>query len=279
MVKVALVQVASPDGEPFGARVERVADAVAGLRGVDLVVLPELWGVGYNNFASYGAAAEEWEGGDLAGGDLAGGASPTLAAFAPLARGLGCHLHVGSVVERRPSGALRNTAVLLGPDGQVAHTYSKVHVFGYASQEKDLLEPGSSVGAATTPFGVLAATTCYDLRFPGLWSELVAAGAELVVVPAAWPARRRGHWRLLTAARAVDNQVYVLACNAAGGHAGVRLGGASRVVDPWGVVLGEAGEDGEEVLVVDLDPGAVGRTRAEFPALRDRLPDYRVLRP
>jgi predicted amidohydrolase len=90
-----------------------------------------------------------------------------------------------------------------------------------------------------------------------------------VLMPAAWPARRVEHWRLLTRARAVEDQSYVVACNTGGTHAGVPMGGHSMVVDPWGEVLAEAG-DGEEVLVVDLDDELVPATRASFPVLADR---------
>ena len=83
------------------------------------------------------------------------------------------------------------------------------------------------------------------------------------------PLRVRHHWRLLAQARAVENQTYVVACNTAGTHAGVSMGGGSLVVEPWGDVLAEAGRD-EEVLVVDLDRGLVERTRSRFPVLADR---------
>lgn len=88
-------------------------------------------------------------------------------------------------------------------------------------------------------------------------------------MPAAWPAKRVEHWRLLARARAVEDQSYVVACNTGGAHAGVPMGGRSAVVDPWGVVLAEAG-DGEEVLVVDLDDELVAQTRSSFPVLADR---------
>ena len=95
------------------------------------------------------------------------------------------------------------------------------------------------------------------------------AGAEMLVVPAGWPARRRAHWSLLARARAVENQAYVLACGTAGTHAGVEQAGHSIVVDPWGEVLAEAGR-GEEVLSVELDPAKVATTREQFPVLKDR---------
>jgi predicted amidohydrolase len=115
----------------------------------------------------------------------------------------------------------------------------------------------------------LGFATCYDLRFPEMFRALLDAGAEVVLMPAAWPARRVHHWRLLTQARAVENQSYVVACNTAGTHAGVAMGGGSLVVDPWGEVVAEAGTD-EDVLVVDLDLELVRSTRSSFPVLADR---------
>nr|WP_064570903.1 carbon-nitrogen family hydrolase [Gordonia sp. LAM0048] len=263
-MKIALVQVASPDDETAAHRLDRVRTLVDGLPDdIDLIVLPELWRVGYNHFDDYPASAE----------DLYG---PTVSTMAAIARRRSCLVHAGSIVEDRGSNRLRNTAVLLGPDGTVVHHYSKVHVFGYQSQEARLLEPGEQVHAVDTAFGPVAATTCYDLRFPGLWSEIGLAGAQLVIVPAAWPMARREHWRLLTSARAVDNQVFVIACNAAGTHAGVELAGHSRIVDPWGSVVAEAGSD-EGVTLAEIDPALVSAVRSEFPVLGDRLPDYSVL--
>ncbi|MPV35539.1 carbon-nitrogen family hydrolase [Georgenia subflava] len=262
-MRVALVQVASPPEESVEDRRARVGQLVRSAAGADLIVLPELWGVGYFAFDSYAAAAETLDG-------------PTVAWAADLARELGAHLHLGSLVEDVGNGRYRNTAVLVAPDGTVAHDYSKIHVFGYKSKEAELLQPGTQVAVSDTPFGAVGSTTCYDLRFPELWRRLVDTGAELVVVPAAWPAARREHWRLLTTARAVEQQVYVIACNAVGTQAGTELGGHSRVVDPWGTVLAEAGTD-EGVTFCDLDPALVGQVRDEFPVLKDRLSDYGAL--
>jgi predicted amidohydrolase len=262
-VKIALVQVASPDDETPAHRLERVRSLVADITSpVDLIVLPELWRVGFNHFDQYADVAESMHG-------------PTVQTFARIAAQRNCMLHVGSII-RRNDDALANTAILLDRTGQIAHHYDKVHVFGYQSREATLLRAGRQVYSAATPFGPIAATTCYDLRFPGLWTQLVAAGAQIVVVPAAWPAARREHWQLLTAARALDSQVFVIACNATGTHGGVELGGHSRVVDPWGRVVAEA-DAAEGVSVVDIDPSLVAQTRTEFPVLQDRLADYTTL--
>ncbi len=112
-------------------------------------------------------------------------------------------------------------------------------------------------------------TTCYDLRFPELYRLLLDEGAQLIVVPAGWPAARLEHWLLLLRARAVENQLFVIGCNQVGMQEGVELAGHSAVVDPWGRILAEAAAD-EEVLTVDLDLALVAKIRDEFPVLRDR---------
>lgn len=261
-MRIALIQIASPADESSTDRRARARSLIreAARGGSDLVVLPELWAAGYFAFEAYEAEAEEADG-------------ATVREFGPLAQELGIHLHAGSYVERLADGGLRNTAVLFGPDGKVLHRYSKIHVFGYQSKEAHLLRPGDKISTAPTPFGTVASTTCYDLRFPELWRGLVDIGARIVIVPAAWPAARLAHWRLFTSVRAVEEQVLLIACNAVGEQAGVELGGHSRVVDPWGEVLAEAGRS-EGITFCEVDPEVVPTVREEFPVLGDRLPSY-----
>lgn len=260
-MRIALVQVASPPEEGVAERRARVGELVAGARGADLVALPELWAAGYFAFDAYPERAEPLDG-------------PTVALGREWARDLGCHVHLGSIVERAADGRLYNTAVLIAPDGSIAHTYRKIHVFGYRSREAELLTPGDAVDVAATEHGPVAATTCYDLRFPELWRALVDAGAQTVIVPAAWPAARRAHWRLFTSARAVEEQLLLIACNAVGvQNGGVELGGHSRVVDAWGEVLAEAGE-AEGITFCEADPCEVADVRAEFPVLADRTMEF-----
>ncbi|MFE4081662.1 carbon-nitrogen family hydrolase [Paenarthrobacter sp. YIM B13468] len=262
-MKVALVQVASPDSESRGQRIDRVEAILRGIDGAELIVLPELWSAGYFHFDEYQSLAETLTG-------------PTVSMCSRVAAELGVYLHVGSIIEAGEDGRLSNRSILLGPDGKILHTYRKIHVFGYKSKEASLLTAGSSLPVVELPFGATAGITCYDLRFPGLWMELSTRGAEIVIVPAAWPAARREHWRLLTTARALEHQIFVIACNAAGSQEGVELGGHSRVVDPAGNVLAEAGA-GESVLMVDIDPDQVKAVRTEFPVIGDRLAAYDAL--
>lgn len=262
-MEIALLQLASPDAESQTDRIARAAESIRKQRGADLVVLPELWSAGYFHFDEYPSVAESVDG-------------PTVRMCREAAAEIGAYIHIGSIVERTPRGELRNTSMLLDPLGRVIHQYSKIHVFGYGSREAELLTPGSGLPVARTPFGLVSGTTCYDLRFPGLWSELSARGADIVVVPAAWPLRRQEHWRLFTSVRAVEHQIFVVACNAAGTQGDVALAGTSRVVDPFGHVIAEAGT-AEEVLRVAIDPRSVADTRAEFPVIEDRLAEYGTL--
>lgn len=262
---VALVQVGSPADEAVADRRARVAGLIRSAAGADLIVLPELWAVGYFAFDRYAQEAEDRDG-------------VTATELAGLARELGAYIHIGSMVERTAKGGLRNTAILLDRAGRIVHSYSKLHVFGYQSLEAEMLEPGDSLDTSPTEFGRVGSTTCYDLRFPELWRGLVDLGAEIVIVPAAWPAARSEHWRLFTSARAVEEQVIVISCNAVGRQGEVELGGLSRIVDPWGAVLVEAGTS-EGVTFCEVDPAIVPAVRKTFPVLHDRLDSYAQLQP
>lgn len=251
-MRISVIQLAYGDAEQPAQRTARAAGLVRAQAGSDLVVLPELWPQG-------GFAYDRWE--DQA--EPADG--PAVTAMRAAAADLGASVHMGSYVERDEAGRLFNTSVLIGPDGSVLTTYRKIHLFGFGEGEPKLLTPGDEVVVHDR----LGLATCYDLRFPEMFRALLDRGAELLLMPAAWPAKRVEHWRLLARARAVENQMYVVACNTGGSHAGVPMGGHSAVIDPWGAVLAEAG-DGEEVLVVDVDLDSVAQTRASFPVLADR---------
>ncbi|MGV9882704.1 carbon-nitrogen family hydrolase [Streptomyces sp. NPDC003006] len=270
-MRASLIQIAVDEGEPVNSRRGRVSSLVrevAARERPDLVVLPELWTTGAFAYDSFASEAEPLEG-------------PTYDVMAKAARDAGVWLHAGSIPERAaPDGGsaaddgplhdLYNTSLVFSPDGELAAAYRKIHRFGFDKGEAVLMGAGSRLVTVRTPAATLGLATCYDLRFPELFRGLVDAGAEMFVVPAGWPERRREHWLLLARARAVEDQVYVLACGTGGTHAGVPQAGHSVVVDPWGEVLAEAG-DGEEVLTVDLDPAKVAATREQFPALKDRL--------
>lgn len=255
-MRIAAIQLRADDIEPQAARIERAVALVRAQAGADLVVLPELWVPGAFAYRGYDESASELPG-------------PAVSAVAAAARSVNAHVLAGTMIERS-DGRLHNTAVLLSPDGEIVHTYRKVHLFGFDSGEATVLTAGDDVSVCAIPgFATLATTTCYDLRFPELYRHFVDLGAELIVVPTGWPAARLEHWQVLTRARAIENQVFLVGCNQVGSQQGVELAGHSVVVDPWGQVLAEAGVD-EEVLTVEIDLASVAKTRAAFPVLADR---------
>ncbi len=266
-MRVAVVQLAYGDDEPVGARVDRVAGLVAGLSGHDLVVLPELWAPTGFDYARWAERAEPLDG-------------RWAATMAEVARTVGVTLHAGSFVERLeqpgPDGNdLANTSLLFSATGERLAVYRKVHRFGFGSGEPRLMEAGTEVVVLDVPAGgdagvPVGLSTCYDLRFPELYRRQLDAGAEVFVVPAAWPAARVGHWPLLGRARAVENQCVVVQCNTAGTHAGHEMGGHSQVVAATGEVLAEASGRSEEVLSVDVDLATTAEYRRAFPVLGDR---------
>ncbi|WP_432092360.1 carbon-nitrogen family hydrolase [Streptomyces sp. bgisy100] len=265
-MRASLLQIDVNQQESVESRRERVAALVRAQSDADLVVLPELWHVGafaYESFTDHAEPVPTADGAESALG-------PTSEAMAAAAADARVWLHAGSIVEKAPDGTLYNTSLVFGPDGAFHRSYRKIHRFGFDKGEAVMMGAGDEIVTVGVPDTVIGLATCYDLRFPELFRRLTMAGAELLVIPAGWPARRREHWTLLSRARAVENQAYVLACCSAGTHSGVEQAGHSLVVDPWGEVLAEGGT-GEEVLTVQLDPKRVARTREDFPAQRDRM--------
>lgn len=266
-MRIAVIQLSYGDEESFGARLERVSSLVADQAGHDLVVLPELWGATGFDYRRWDAEAQPIDG-------------PWTEAMAAAARSAGVTLHAGSLVERMPEPGpdgndLANTSVVFDAQGGVVATYRKVHRFGFGTGEPKLMEAGTEVVVTSLPAGggewvPVGISTCYDLRFPELYRRQVEAGAELFVVPAAWPAARVGHWSLLGRARAIENQCLVVQCNTAGTHAGHEMGGRSQVVSATGEVLAEASATREEVLSLEVDPAATTAYRQAFPVLADR---------
>ena len=199
------------------------------------------------------------------------------------ARGAGVWVLVGSAMVRSgdPSDArAANRSILINDRGEIESTYDKLHVFdvdlpnGERYRESAGVRPGERAVVATTPWGGLGLTVCYDLRFPLLFRALAQAGADMISVPAAFT-RPTGeaHWETLLRARAIETGAFVLAPAQGGDHEdGRATWGRSMVVDPWGGVVARLDHDQPGVLFADLDLSAVGRARAAIPALtHDRL--------
>ena len=232
--------------------------------GAQLVVLPEKWSV-------LGPAEVLREGAEPLDG-------PALSWARGAARELRVDLVAGSIAEHvdgRERGS--NTCVHIGPDGEDVAVYRKLHMFdvevaGTVYRESDTEEPGDEIVVSQTAAGVeLGLSVCYDLRFPELYRALAVQGARVIAVPAAFTlATTRDHWETLVRARAIEDQCFVVAANQIGEHApGLRSGGRSMIVDPWGVVLAQA-PDAETHVIADLDLERLARIRRELPSLANR---------
>lgn len=296
-VRAAVLQMTTTeDVAANSATALRLVDEAAA-RGARLLVLPE-------KFHYLGA------GGGVAGvkEPLDG---PLLARLAQAAARHEVYLVAGSIWEAVPGDERTyNTTVLVGPDGSRLAAYRKLHMFdvdvgGRSYRESDTCLPGDEVVAVVVPSDWAAAgpasgaavgavgdaatgetipggaaritlglSVCYDLRFPELYRALADMGALIVTVPAAFTMTTgRDHWHVLVRARAIENQVYMVAANQSGCHApGLESYGRSVIVDPWGVVLAQV-PDGEGVAVADLDMARLEHVRASLPALRNRAPN------
>ncbi len=254
---VALVQMAIATGQPqVNESTARTLVAQAAAQNAHLLMLPELWHCGYDleRAGDYAAPLD----------------TGPFALMAELAQAHQLYI-AGTALEANPVGRPFNTAVLYGPDGIGAGAYRKVHLWEPLG-EVEHMTAGDSLPALDLPWGRVALAICYDLRFPELWRCYADAGAQLVLIPAAWPVHRVEHWRLLLRARAVENQFFVVGCNRAGVHVDGEYGGHSAAIDPWAHVLVEGGsKPGLFVTTLDLDE--VARARRLFPFLSDRRPD------
>ena len=257
MTRVALLQVSSDVRESVPDRIERVLGMLGeALTQADFTVLPELWIPGAFDLPLAREVAAPLD-------------SPVLQRIQSMAAGARTWVHAGTYAERLPDGRTFNTAVLIGPAGEVVATYRKRHLFGFETGERTLMSAGDALVVAETPLGHTGLATCYDLRFPEMFRALVDSGATTFLLASGWPVPRIEHWRVLARARAIENLAWVVACNGVGSHADITLGGHSIVVDPQGNVIAEAG-DAEEILFADVEPGGSQEWREAFPALGDR---------
>jgi deaminated glutathione amidase len=263
-LRAAAVQLNSNDDKArnLEAAERLVRDAAAD--GAELIALPEKW-----NLLAGGQEL-------LAGAETLDG--PSLNAARGWARELGVHLLAGSIPELGPEGRAFNTSVLFGPVGDDLAVYRKIHMFdvdvgGVSYRESECEQPGNEIVTASLLGTTVGLSICYDLRFPELFRILAVRGARIVTVPSAFTgATGRDHWEVLLRARAIEDQVFVIAPNQIG-EAPPHFDsyGRSAIVDPWGVVLATA-PDRECFVAADLDLSAVQRIRKSLPSLANRRP-------
>ena len=266
-LRVALVQLEARDDVDAN-----IAHAVALAReaavGSDLVVLPE--------YVQYRGTPKGWR---RSARPVPG---PTTAPFVAVAREFGCWILAGTRAETSDD-PLRpyNTAIVIDPSGALVARYRKVHLFDVAVEdgpqttESSKVTPGDRLVAVDLAGTRLGLSVCYDLRFPELYRALALAGAEVLAVPSDFSARTgRDHWQVLLRARAIESGAWVLAAGScgAGGPGAIPAWGHSMVVDPWGRVVAQAGDD-EAIVRAELDLGQVVAVRRQIPALANVRPN------
>ncbi len=246
-----------------------LGDAAANLRTVqdlaaqaaasqaELLLLPELWGSGYD-LARAGELADE----------LNTGLFASVAALARHYRLAIC----GSLLEWDPAEERAyNTATLYDANGGLRGRYRKIHRFALMEEDR-YLGAGEEAPLLVTPWGLAALAICYDLRFPELFRRYAVEGAGIMLLPSEWPVQRIEHWRTLLRARAIENQCFVVACNRTGADKANTFGGRSAAIDPWGTVLVEGGAEAE-LLHATLNLDLVEDARRRMSVLSDRRPE------
>jgi predicted amidohydrolase len=257
-MKIASIQLEMTDNRTKEETISYALDMIDKCKGSDLIILPELWNIGFFAYDEYWSESEPVDG-------------PTACAISKKAKELSAYIFSGSFVEKRGDKYF-NTSILFNRKGESIGQYSKMHLFSYKSREPELLTPGTEVVVAETEYGKMGLSTCYDLRFPELYREMVDLGAKFFLVTSGWPYPRIEAWNALNQARALENTCCLISSNAAGVQSGVRFLGHSQAVDPWGNVIAGSGYL-ESIVRAEIDDDLVEKIRAEFPVLDDRVLD------
>lgn len=227
-------------------------------QGANLIVFPEMWTVGFNwNYNR----------------DHASDHAATLESVKTIASEHGIWIH-GSLPAVVANGQIANRSVLISPDGQLVSHYDKTHLFSFVGEEKHMAS-GMATTLIKSPFAACGLAICYDLRFPELFRKYAVGGAEIIFLPSAFPEPRLAHWRTLVRARAIENQLFMIACNQVGTvmlEKEVTFFGSSCIIDPWGETIIEGGSD-EQLLTAEIDLAKVDEIRNLMHVLDDRRPE------
>ena len=266
---VSAIQITSDDAAK-DATVERMMGFLdlAGRRGSELVVLPEIWtGAGLSTEEAYLDLAEPIPG-------------PTTDLLAEKARKYGMYI-VGSMYEREGNQHY-NSSPLITPEGEIMGKYWKTHLFDAPNRpdikggirESDHVEAGTELPVFQTDPAKVGVSVCSDLRFPEVYRELALKGAEVIVCASAFLSPRFDHWEFFLRARATENQCWVVASGQYGvePQSGIAFVGRSMVVDPWGTVVATASDE-EGVITTEIDLNFAEEIKRRYPLMDQRRPD------
>lgn len=239
-------------------RVAKIEKQIQLLSSNDLIVLPEMWVLGFQD-SNVSQDSAEWS-------------LFVLDKLKQLAINAHTYIHCGSMLELE-NDCFYNTTHVINPCGETISKYRKIHLFSLQSSESKVFTAGNELQIVTICGLRLGLVTCYDIRFPELFRKYLDKEVEGFIVTAAWPISRIDAWMLLCRTRALENQSYIIACNGSGFDAELRLGGNSCIIDPLGKIVEVAGEKSGE-LIATLSGDKVRAVRKTFPFLGDRRKDY-----
>jgi predicted amidohydrolase len=242
----------------FKVNLERAVKLIesAGERGSDLLVLPEMWPLGFD-YAGMQNLPPSF-------------LSDIISLLSELSAKYKMHIVSGTMCEASDGGYF-NTAYLFDEFGKIAGTYRKVHLFKEIG-EQDFFTAGSEVVCVQTAIAKISMAICYDIRFPELFRDAALLGAEIICVPAQFPHPREDHWETLLKARAIEEQLFVVAANRVGATGKAEYFGRSMIVGPYGETAIEAG-DKEELITEIIDIEKLYEVRKVLPALSARRPE------
>lgn len=257
-MKVSCIQmdVAFCQPEENRIRAERLIRQAA-LEHPDVILLPELWDVGFFPKENLHALADP-------------DCRNVISHMGALARELCVNIVAGSVACRR-GDKVYNTACVFDRDGNLTAQYDKTHLFSPMGEDAWFAK-GNHISRFRLDGHDVGVLICYDIRFPELTRAMTVPGLEILFMVSQWPGVRISHLRVLTQARAIENQMFLACCNACGRAGETQYGGHSSVVDPWGNVLSQAGEK-EEIITADCDFSVTDKIRSSMHIFADRRPD------
>lgn len=235
-----------------------IADAIH--RDSDLIVFPEMWTTGFNWKRNKEIAIKQEE---------------VLEQIADMAKESRLWIN-GSMLTLNDNGEVSNTSILYSPDGERAAIYNKVHLFSFHGEDKHMA-PGSGLATAETPWGKVGLSICYDIRFPELFRSYALQGVKMILCPIAFPHPRLEHWSILSRARAIENQCYMVSTNQVGlsepsKKGEIRFFGHSAIINPWGEAVVEGNDTDEVLLTATVDMEMVEDVREKMKVFQDRKP-------
>lgn len=224
----------------------------------DIIIFPETWTTGYSEeiFHNIDKYAETEDG-------------ESVTILRELAKKYNVWFVSGSIIEKDGKG-IYNTIFLIDRKGNIVGKYRKMHL--YSAMDEDIaFKNGIDMPVFDTEFGKLALMTCYDIRFVELSRTYAIKGADAIIVVSNFPNPKINHWRILLQARAIENQLYIIACNRVGSTKNCTYFGHSLIIDPWGDILNE-GNDEEIIVSGEINFDKVKEVRSIIPMYYDRQP-------